>query len=309
MNNESQIVLYQPDDSIRLEVKIDAGNETVWLNRNQIAELFGRDVKTIGKHINNALREELATETETNVSDVNNQNNPTVAKFATVQIEGGREVTRQVEYYNLDVILSVGYRVKSNRGIQFRRWSNTILKQYLLQGYSINRHLVALQERTDQRFADIEQRLDNQQKQIDFFVRTNVPPNEGIFYEGQVLDARLFAEQLIKIAKREVVLIDNYIDSRSFDILELRNPGVEATIYVERIGRGLQSLQQTAHTQSGRTVHLAETSQRVHDRFLIIDDEVYHLGASLNELGKRLFAFSRLQMDKGIIMRSVISNQ
>ena len=143
MNNESQIVLYQPDDSIRLEVKIDAGNETVWLNRNQIAELFGRDVKTIGKHINNALREELATETETNVSDVNNQKNPTVAKFATVQIEGGREVTRQVEYYNLDVILSVGYRVKSNRGIQFRRWSNTILKQYLLQGYSINRHLVA----------------------------------------------------------------------------------------------------------------------------------------------------------------------
>ena len=124
-----------------------------------------------------------------------------------------------------------------------------------------------------------------------------------------MLDARLFAEQLIKIAKREVVLIDNYIDSRSFDILELRNPGVEATIYVERIGRGLQSLQQTAHTQSGRTVHLAETSQRVHDRFLIIDDEVYHLGASLNELGKRLFAFSRLQMDKEIIMRSVISHQ
>ena len=309
MNNESQIVLYQPDDSIRLEVKIDAGNETVWLNRNQIAELFGRDVKTIGKHINNALREELATETETIVSDVNNPKNPTVAKFATVQIEGGREVTRQVEYYNLDVILSVGYRVKSNRGIQFRRWSNTILKQYLLQGYSINRHLVALQERTDQRFADIEQRLDNQQKQIDFFVRTNVPPIEGIFYEGQVLDARLFAEQLIKIAKRAVVLIDNYIDSQSFNILELRNHGVEATIYVERIGRGLQSLQQTAHTQSGRTVHLAETSQRVHDRFLIIDDEVYHLGASLNELGKRLFAFSRLQMDKGIIMRSIISNQ
>ena len=309
MNNESQIVLYQPDDSIRLEVKIDAGNETVWLNRNQIAELFGRDVKTIGKHINNALREELATETETIVSDLNNPKNPTVAKFATVQIEGGREVTRQVEYYNLDVILSVGYRVKSNRGIQFRRWSNTILKQYLLQGYSINRHLVALQERTDQRFANIEQRLDNQQKQIDFFIRTNVPPVEGIFYEGQVLDARLFAEQLIKIAKREVVLIDNYIDSRSFDILELRNPEVEATIYVERIGRGLQSLQQTAQTQTGRTVHLAETRQRVHDRFLIIDDEVYHLGASLNELGKRLFAFSRLQMDKEIIMRSIITHQ
>ena len=303
--NESQIVLYQPDDSIRLEVKIDAGNETVWLNRNQIAELFGRDVKTIGKHINNALREELASESLTDEYEASQSSNPSVAKFATVQIEGGREVTRQVEYYNLDVILSVGYRVKSNRGIQFRRWSNTILKQYLLQGYNINHHLVALQERTDQRFADIEQRLDNQQKQIDFFIRTNVPPVEGIFYEGQVLDARLFAEQLIRIAKREVVLIDNYIDSRSFDILELRNPGVEATIFVDRIGRGLQSLQQTASIQSGRIVQLSETRQRVHDRFLIIDDEVYHLGASLNELGKRLFAFSRLQMDKEIIMHQV----
>ena len=304
--NESQIVLYQPDNSIRLEVKIDAGNETVWLNRNQIAELFGRDVKTIGKHINNALREELASETVTNKYEATQSSNPSVAKFATVQIEGGREVTRQVEYYNLDVVLSVGYRVKSNRGIQFRRWSNTILKQYLLQGYNINRHLVALQERTDQRFANIEQRLDKQQKQIDFFIRTNVPPVEGIFYEGQVLDARLFAEQLIHIAQSEVILIDNYIDSRTFDILELRNPGVDATIYVERIGRGLQSLQQTAYTQSGRTIHLKETRQRVHDRFLIIDDEVYHLGASLNELGKRLFAFSRLQMDKDIIMQSII---
>ena len=303
--NESQIVLYQPDDSIRLEVKIDAGNETVWLNRNQIAELFGRDVKTIGKHINNALREELASETGVNEYEATQSSNPTVAKFATVQIEGGREVTRQVEYYNLDVVLSVGYRVKSNRGIQFRRWSNTILKQYLLQGYNINRHLVALQERTDQRFANIEQRLDNQQKQIDFFIRTNVPPVEGIFYEGQVLDARLFAEQLIHIARREVILIDNYIDSRSFDILELRNPGVDATIYVERIGRGLHSLQQTAHAQCGRMIHLKETRQRVHDRFLIIDDEVYHLGASLNELGKRLFAFSRLQMDKELIMQQV----
>ena len=127
--NESQIVLYQPDDSIRLEVKIDAGNETVWLNRNQIAELFGRDVKTIGKHINNALREELASETGVNEYEATQSSNPTVAKFATVQIEGGREVTRQVEYYNLDVVLSVGYRVKSNRGIQLRRWSNTILKQ------------------------------------------------------------------------------------------------------------------------------------------------------------------------------------
>ena len=150
-----------------------------------------------------------------------------ISILTPVQKEGNRDVTRKIEYYNLDAILSVGYRVNSVNATASRRWSNTILKQYLLQGYSINRHLVALQERTDQRFADIEQRLDNQQKQIDFFVRTNVPPIEGIFYERQVLDARLFAEQLIKIAKREVVLIDNCIDSRSFDILELRSPHSE----------------------------------------------------------------------------------
>ena len=269
MQNESQIVLYQPDDSIRLEVKIDAGNETVWLTQQQIAELFGTKRPAITKHLSNIYKSGELDKAST-CSILEHMGNDGKQHYTTAS-------------YNLDVILSAGY--------------------------SINRHLVALQERTDQRFANIEQRLDNQQKQIDFFIRTNVPPVEGIFYEGQVLDARLFAEQLIKIAKREVVLIDNYIDSRSFDILELRNPEVEATIYVERIGRGLQSLQQTAHTQTGRTVHLAETRQRVHDRFLIIDDEVYHLGASLNELGKRLFAFSRLQMDKEIIMRSVITHQ
>ena len=136
--NESQIVLYQPDDSIRIEVKIDAGKETVWLNRNQIAELFGCDVKTIGKHINNALREELASEIRgVNEYEATQSSNPTVAKFATVQIEGGREVTRQVEYYNLDVVLSVGYRVKSNRGIQFRRWSNQGISTLTLGGICI----------------------------------------------------------------------------------------------------------------------------------------------------------------------------
>ena len=136
--NESQIVLYQPDNSIRLEVKIDAGNETVWLNRNQIAELFGRDVKTIGKHINNALREELASETGVNEYEATQSSNPTVAKFATVQIEGEREVERNIEYYSLDVIISVGYRVKSKRGVEFRRWANSVLKQYILKGYAVN---------------------------------------------------------------------------------------------------------------------------------------------------------------------------
>ena len=214
-------------------------------------------------------------------------------------------VRRNVEFYNLDVIISVGYRVNTRQGIQFRQWANRVLRDYLLRGYSINHQLVAMQERIDTRFSQLEERVSKNEEQINFFIRTNVPPVEGIFYEGQVLDARLFAEQLIRIAKREVILIDNYIDSRTFDILEYRNQGVDATIYVERIGRGLQALQSTTQTQSGRLVRLAETRQRVHDRFLIIDDEVYHLGASLNELGKRLFAFSRLQMSKTVILCQV----
>ena len=288
---ESQIVLYQPDDSIRLEVKIDAEHETVWLTQQQIADLFGTKRPAITKHLSNIYKSGELDKAST-CSILEHMGNDGKQQYSTA-------------YYNLDAILSVGYRVNSINATAFRRWANTILKQYLLHGYSMNRHLIALQERTDQRFSQIEQRLDSQQRQIDFFIRTNVPPVEGIFYEGQVLDARLFAEQLIRIAQREVILIDNYIDARSFDILELRNPGVTAIIYVEHVGKGLQALQKTAQTQCGRQVQLAETRQRVHDRFLIIDEEVYHLGASLNELGKRLFAFSRLQMDKEIIMSQV----
>ena len=316
MNNElqpidatSEIVLYQPDENIKLDVRIS--NDTVWLTRNQMATLFGRDVKTIGKHINNALREELAvsvvaknaiTDPITTTLSKNatlRTENPVVAKFATTASDGK---VHQTEHYSLDMILSVGYRVHSPQGIAFRAWANQVLKQYLLRGYAINHQLVALQERVDERFTAIEQRIDRHEEQIAFFIRTNQPPIEGIFYKGQVLDARDFAENLIKTAQREVLLIDNYIDARTFQILEVRNPGVTAAIYVERIGNGLRTLQQTSHTQTTRTIDLRTTSQRMHDRFLIIDDTVYHLGASLNELGKRLFAFSKMSISKTMLV-------
>ena len=184
--DKSQIVLYQPDESIRLEVKLD--QDTVWLNRQQMAQLFGRDIKTIGKHINNALHEELASDpTDANFATIENSKNPTVAKFAIVQKEGGRLVARQVEFYSLDVVLSVGYRVKSNRGIQFRRWANVVLRDYLLQGYSVNRHLIALQENMDKRMAHIEDVQAKQQQQLDFFIRTSTPPAEMVFFEGDFL--------------------------------------------------------------------------------------------------------------------------
>jgi hypothetical protein len=191
--SQNEIILYQPNDSVKLEVRLE--DETVWLTRQQLSLLFDRDVKTIGKHINNALSQELS-------------NIPTVAKFATVQTEGNRLVTRNVEYYNLDMILSVGYRVKSHRGIEFRRWANKILKEYLLRGYSIC-----------QRVSRIENRLNNYDKllaehgeKIDFFVRTSLQPVEGVFFDGQIFDAYKFATDLIRSAKQSIALIDNYVD-------------------------------------------------------------------------------------------------
>ena len=186
MNTTNEIVLYQPDNAVELEVRLE--NETVWLNRQQMSVLFNRDIKTIGKHINNALREELAPDavvanfaTSEQISTVAKNatlaENPTVANFATLQIEGNREVWRSIEYYNLDMILSVGYRVKSNQGIKFRAWANRVLKDYLLRGYAIN-----------QRVMQLEHRVTENEKQIAFFVRTALPPKEGIFFDGQILN-------------------------------------------------------------------------------------------------------------------------
>lgn len=266
---QGEIILYQPDELIKLEVRLE--DETVWLNRQQLAELFGRDIKTIGKHINNALNEEL--------SDI-----PTVAKFATVGIEGGRTVTRQVEYYNLDMILSVGYRVKSKRGVEFRKWSNRVLKDYLLKGYAIN-----------QRIEQLERTVATHGEKIDFFVRTSLPPVEGIFFDGQIFDAYTFATNLIKSATRSIVLIDNYIDEDVLLMLSKRTAGVTATIYTKQITPQLQLDLNRHNNQYPRII--IRTYRQAHDRFVIIDNnDVYHIGASLKDLGKKLFAFSKMDI-------------
>ncbi len=263
---EGEIILYQPDGTLKLEVRLE--DETVWLNRQQLAILFDRDVKTIGKHIGNALKEELA-------------NLATVAKFATVQKEGERNVIRQIEYYNLDMILSVGYRVKSQRGIEFRRWANQVLKEYLLKGYSINR-----------RIEQLEKTVARHDERIEFFVRTSLPPVEGIFFEGQIFDAYTFASDLVKSARQRIVLIDNYVDESTLMLLSKRKPEVEATIFTARISQILQ-LDIQRHNAEYPPVTVNEYRQS-HDRFLIIDDDIYHIGASLKDLGKKWFAFSRL---------------
>lgn len=290
--DDSQIVLYQPDDSVKLEVKLD--QDTVWLNRQQMAQLFGRDVKTIGKHINNALHEELALEATdasfatvqpvgANFAPTEKRKNSVVTKFATIAADGK---TYQVEYYNLDVVLSVGYRVKSNRGILFRRWANTVLKDYLLQGYSVNRHLIALQENMDKRMTRIEDVQAKQQQQLDFFIRTSTPPAEMVFFEGDFYTARVALENLVRTANHRVIIIDGYVSSLTLSVLDVRKPDVTATVYTVGVGQGMQRLMDE-HDRlfPDNHIDIRKWKNESHDRWLIIDDSLYHCGHSLNANG------------------------
>jgi hypothetical protein len=277
-NNESskgEIVMYQPDETIRLEVRVE--KETVWLNRQQMATLFGRDVKTIGKHINNALHEELASV-------------PTVANIAIVQKEGGRMVTRKVDYYSIDMVMSVGYRVKSEKGIIFRRWANEVLKHYLLKGYAVNARIMALEQHVSEQ--DIQIR--DLKNKIDFFVRSSLPPVEGIFYDGQIFDAYVQIINLIKQARRSIILIDNYIDEATLTMLSKRAVNVTATIYTRQLSQQQQLLAVQRHNQQYPPITVNACSHN-HDRFLIIDDIVYLFGASLKDAGKKLFAYIKMQ--------------
>jgi hypothetical protein len=271
---KGEIVIYQPTDNIRLEVRLE--DETVWLNRQQIAVLFDRDVKTIGKHVNNALAQELKGEA-------------TIANFATVQKEGGRLVTRGVEYYNLDMILSIGYRVKSQRGIDFRKWANKVLKEYILRGYVVS-----------QRIERLEQRVTKTEEKIDFFVRTSLPPVEGVFYDGQIFDAHVFVSNLIKSAKQRIILIDNYLDESVLVTLSKREVNVTAKIITKSISNQFQTDLNRYNSQYSPID--VEERDGIHDRFLIIDDTLYHLGASLKDLGKKLFAFSKMEMPPETIL-------
>ena len=277
--NNGEIILYQPDNSISIEVRMEA--ETVWLNLNQMAMLFDRDKSVISRHIRNIYSEgELKKEA-------------TVAKNATVQMESDRQVMRQIEYYNLDVIISVGYRVKSLRGTQFRQWATGVLKEYLLKGYAINN-----------RIEQLEQRVARTEEKIDFFVRTELPPVEGVFYNGQIFDAYVFATDLIKSAKKSITLIDNYIDESVLLMLSKRKAKVPATI-ITRSDSRISHLDIEKHNAQYSPVEV-KVCDTIHDRFLIIDNEVYHLGASMKDLGKKLFAFSKLEMPAETLLKMTL---
>lgn len=272
MNNE--ILLYQSNElTERIEVRLE--NETVWLNRQQLALLFGRDIKTIGKHINNVFTEgEL-------------QKTSTVANFATVEIEGDRKVERIIEFYNLDVIISVGYRVKSKQGTQFRIWATNVLRDYLLKGYALNQR----GNRIENQIEELTEKVD----EISLQIKSSELPTQGVFFDGQVFDAYELASKIIRSAKNSIILIDNYIDETTLTHLTKKSNNVKLLLLTRNISKQLQLDVQKANEQyENFEIRLFSKS---HDRFLIIDNkEVYHLGASLKDLGKKWFAFSK--MDK-----------
>lgn len=284
---KDEIVLYQPDATIQLEVRLQ--DETVWLNQQQMAELFGTDRTSVLRHIHNIYKTHELEEAAT------------CAKIAQVRIEGNRQVRREVPFYNLDMIISVGYRVNSIRGTQFRQWANKVLKDYMLKGYAVN-----------QRLLNIENQLALQQKQladhedkIDFFVRTSLPPIEQVFFEGEFFAARALLESLIKTALKRVIIIDAYVDAATFEMLDVRGKGVTADIYSDSEHKSLRDMHNT--TKGVQPVNTHKWSTPSHDRWLIIDDSLYHCGHSLKDMGKKLSAITLMGTNPETILKEVKS--
>ena len=276
MTNE--IVLYKPNEQFQLEVQLK--DETVWLTQDQMSKLFDRDRTVIGRHIRNIFSEGELDEALV------------CAKFALPKKygrHGGHTQEVEATIYNLDVIISVGYRVKSQRGTQFRQWATKILNDYMLRGYVVNQRLLNIENQ----LASQQKQLANHQEQIDFFVRTSLPPVEGIFYDGQIFDAYKFVSERIREAKKRIVLIDNYIDETVLAMLDKRDKDVTAKIYTKNISRQL-SLDFEKHNAQYTPIEV-EQFDRAHDRFLCIDDTVYLIGASIKDLGKKWFGFVKLE--------------
>jgi hypothetical protein len=266
-----EIILYQAtDQALQLEVIID--DKTVWLTQGQMAELFNATKQNISLHINNVFREKELEPAAT------------VKEYLTVQTEGNRQVKRKILYYNLDVIISVGYRVKSLRGTQFRIWATKVLHDYLLKGHAINHRV----ERIEKKLIEHDQKFD--------LLITNLPPNQGIFFDGQIFDAYTFVSDIVKTASNTIVLIDNYIDETVLLLLSKRKSGVKAIIYTQQITKQIK-LDLDKHNQQYQPIEVFEF-KKSHDRFLIIDNQkVYHIGASLKDLGKKWFAFSHININ------------
>ncbi|HQM86165.1 MAG TPA: RhuM family protein [bacterium] len=269
---KGEIIIYRETDHADFQIDVRVQDETVWLNRLQMTQLFGRDVKTIGKHINNALNEEL-------------QGISVVAKFATTASDGK---TYSVEYYNLDVIISVGYRVKSKRGVQFRRWANKILKEYLLKEQISQKHL----EKVENEVADLKKKI----TEISFQIRTELPPKQGVLFDGQVFEAHKFISDIVRSAEKSIVLIDNYVDDTVLTLFSKRKRGVVLKILTKNLSKQL-ILDIHKFNEQFPPAEIKEFNHS-HDRFMIIDDrDLYHFGASLKDLGRKWFGFSKMDIE------------
>ena len=269
----NEIVVYHSDElSIRLEVRLE--EETIWLTQQQIVELFDTSKANISEHIKHIFESGELKETTT------------VRNFRTVRTEGTRKVSRELAHYSLDVIISVGYRVNSIRGTQFRIWANEVLKSYLLKGYAVNERIGRLEKNVH----GLVGRMDHMELQIN----ANLPPKQGIFYDGQVFDAYVFVADLVKRAKKNIYLIDNYIDETVLTLLSKRTKNVTTTIYTKNFSKQLQ-LDLKKHNRQYPEIKILEFKE-AHDRFLILDEkDCYHIGASLKDLGKKWFAFSKME--------------
>ena len=288
ITDESQIVLYQLNERISLQVKIDASHDTVWLTQQQIADLFGTKRPAITKHLRNIFN-----------SGELDQNS--VSSILEHTAADGK--TYKTQFYNLDAIISVGYRVNSINATAFRRWATRVLKNYLLKGYSVNQQLLAMQRQFDSRLEEhslrmtrIEDKQAAQQEQLDFFIRTSTPPAEMVFFEGDFYTARVALENLVRSASHRVIVIDAYVSALTLDILNVRKSGVEAIIYTMGVGQGMQRLM-NEHDRLFPDAHIdiRKWSKESHDRWLVIDDTLYHCGHPLNANGgHKISAITRM---------------
>lgn len=286
---KDEIVLYQPDESVQLEVRVQ--DESVWLSQQQMGELFGVNRQAITKHLKNIYETNELEETAT------------CSILELVQKEGNRQVRREVAFYNLDAIISVGFRVNTQRGIQFRQWANRILRDYTLKGYAVNQRILAVEERVDNRLMSHERRLEAVEEKIDFFVRTNIPPTEQIFFEGEFFEARVLLEKLIKMATKRVVIIDGYIDAETFNMLDVRAKGVTADIYSDGEHKSLRDMHNAGKGKQPVNTH--KWSKSSHDRWVIIDDTLYHCGHSVKDLGKKLSAIMKMDWNPEVVLKEV----
>ena len=277
---KNEIVIYQPNETLRLDVRLE--NETVWLNQARLGELFGVDRTVVNRHIHNIYKSGELDEPST------------CAKIAQVQREGGRTITRQIPFYNLDMIIAVGYRVNSFAATQFRKWATTILRDYLLRGYAFNQRLNALEDRVDRRIAKTEQDVVELKEKVDFFVQTSQPPVRGVFYNGQVFDAHVFAAKFILSAKKSILLIDSWVDVVTLELLAKKANGVAVEIVTSKRGNKISAsdIAKFNAQYGGLTLTV---SKNFHDRFIAIDGKkLYLIGASLKDLGWKCFAFTKL---------------